>query len=495
LDYILPDFEKGCNCKVKAIAVGSGQAIAIGATGDADVLLVHSRKAEDKFVADGNAKERFDVMYNDFIIVGPPDDPAKISGMTTAKDAFTAIATAKAPFVSRGDQSGTNTKELSIWASAEISPTQQVDWYNSIGQGMGETLVFANEKGAYTLTDRATWLATMSNLPDLAILVGGNSLAENKDKALYNPYGVLAVNPDKFPAVNAGLAAQFVDWILSVPTQELIAGYGVDKWGQPLFYPNSQQYKDSLASGQPALKMTGLAAEVTWTEKQLNALDAINVDYTGKDGTTTTYNGVLISRLLEEAKAPTDAESLVLVGSDGYTFELPMADVAGCTDCIVAFDPEGGLRSVMPSQSGKAQVKGLVEIQVKGGGGAPAAGGIPEGAALKITGNVEAETGWTEDQVKAMPTIEAQSTNKAGETSTYTGVLINDLLALAKPKSDATGLVFVADDGYTAEVTLAEVQACANCIVSFRSEGGFGTVLPGFPGGVQVKGVIEIQVK
>lgn len=249
LDFILPDFEKQCNCKVKVVAVGTGQAIAIGAKGDADVLLVHARKQEDKFVADGNAKERFDVMYNDFVVVGPPQDPAKISGMATAKEAFTAIAAAKAPFVSRGDGSGTQTKEMSIWASANISPMQQVDWYNSIGQGMGETLIFANEKGAYTLSDRATWLATKANLPNLELLVGGNTLAENKDPGLYNPYGVMAVNPDKFPAVNSALATQFVDWILSVPTQKLIGSYGVDQYGQQLFYPNSQQYKDSLSGG------------------------------------------------------------------------------------------------------------------------------------------------------------------------------------------------------------------------------------------------------
>jgi len=291
LDYILPDFQKECNCKVKVIAVGSGQAMAIGAKGDADVLLVHSRKAEDQFVADGDATERFDVMYNDFVIVGPPNDPAKIGGMTSAKDAFTSIAAAKAAFVSRGDKSGTNTKELSIWASAEISSTQQVDWYSSIGQGMGETLVFANEKGAYTLSDRATWLAMMNNLPSLAILVGGNSLAENKDRTLYNSYGVMAVNPGKFSAVNASLASQFVEWILSVPTQKLIAGYGVDKWGQPLFYPNSQQYKDSLASVQPAsgipegaaLKVTGnVEAEIGWTEEQVKAMPTMQAQSKNK---------------------------------------------------------------------------------------------------------------------------------------------------------------------------------------------------------------------
>ena len=168
LDYILPDFEKQTNSKVDVIAVGSGQAIEIGSKGDADVLLVHSRKAEDKFVADGFAKERLDVMYNDFIVVGPKDDPAKIAGTPAAKDAFKQIMDAQAPFASRGDKSGTNTKELSIWSSASITPTKEMPWYNSLGQGMGDTLLFSNEKGAYTLTDRGTYLSMQDKLPNLA---------------------------------------------------------------------------------------------------------------------------------------------------------------------------------------------------------------------------------------------------------------------------------------------------------------------------------------
>jgi hypothetical protein len=253
--------------------------------------------------------------------------------------------------------------------------------------------------------------------------------------------------------------------------------------------------EEPLVGSQSALKLTGPATEVSWTEEQLKTLGTIDVDYTGTDGTTTTYTGVLISKLLEETGLPTDAGSLNLVASDGYSFELPVADVASCADCIVAFDPEGGLRSVLPGQSSKAQVRGLAEIQLKGDGGTSEIGGIPADAALKITGSVETEIGWTEEQVKAMPTEVAQSTDKSGETQTYTGVPINDLLAQAKPKSDATTVVLVADDGFTAEVALAEVQACADCIVSFRNQGGFSTVLPGFPGSAQVKGVVEIQVK
>ncbi len=243
LDYILPDFEKLYNAKVDVIAVGSGQAIEIGSKGDADVLLVHSRKSEDKFVADGHAKERFDVMYNDFIVVGPQADPAKIGGMTVAKDAFQAIMDAQAPFASRGDKSGTNTKELSIWASLNITPTAEMKWYNSLGQGMGDTLLFSNEQGAYTLTDRGTYLSMQDKLPNLAVLVGGKNLTENKDKALLNPYGVLAVNPELHPNVNYDLAMNFVKWLLSVDTQRTIEGYGKDTYGQSLFYPSSEEYK------------------------------------------------------------------------------------------------------------------------------------------------------------------------------------------------------------------------------------------------------------
>jgi tungstate transport system substrate-binding protein len=243
LDYLLPFFEKANNVKVNVVAVGTGQAIEIGRKGDADVLLVHARAQEDKFVADGQAKKRDDVMYNDFVIVGPKSDPAKIADAKDAIAAFKAISNTQSLFVSRGDKSGTNTKELSVWSSAHITPTKTLKWYNSIGQGMGDTLTFANEQQGYTLTDRGTWLAMQDKLKDLTILFGGQKLADNKDKSLLNPYGVMAVNPDKHPSVNYDLAMKFVDWILAVDTQKLIANYGVDKYGQPLFYANSAQYK------------------------------------------------------------------------------------------------------------------------------------------------------------------------------------------------------------------------------------------------------------
>ena len=245
LDAILPDVEQRFKADVDVVAVGTGQALEIGSKGDADVVLVHSRKGEDKFVADGHAKERFDVMFNDFIIVGPVDDPAGVAGMALAKDAFAAIAEAGAPFASRGDNSGTHTKETTIWASIPVTPTAEAGWYNSLGQGMGDTLVFSNEAEAYTLTDRGTYLSMRDKLPNLAILVGGENLAENQDKALLNPYGVLAVNPDMHPNVNAALAAQFVEWLTSVDTQRVIGEYGVDTFGQPLFYPSSAHWQAS----------------------------------------------------------------------------------------------------------------------------------------------------------------------------------------------------------------------------------------------------------
>ncbi|HLF29070.1 MAG TPA: substrate-binding domain-containing protein [Anaerolineae bacterium] len=239
LDALLPDFEAQCSCRVDVVAVGTGQALEIGSKGDADVVLVHSRKAEDQFVADGHAKERFDVMYNDFILVGPIDDPAQINGLATAQEAFNAVMDAEALFASRGDKSGTHNKELSIWAALTITPTAEMQWYNALGQGMGETLTFANEQGAYTLADRGTYLAMKDQLPNLSVLVGGATLAENKDKTLLNPYGVLAVNPDTHPGVNFALATQFVEWLVSPETQQAIGAYGANKFGQPLFYPSA----------------------------------------------------------------------------------------------------------------------------------------------------------------------------------------------------------------------------------------------------------------
>lgn len=239
LDAILPTFEKANNCKVDVVAVGTGQAIEIGRKGDADVLLVHARASEDAFVKDGFAKARYDVMFNDFILVGPKSDPAGAAGKALAKDAFKAIMDKQAIFVSRADKSGTNTKELSIWTSLSVTPTQAMAWYNAIGQGMGDTLIFTNEKQGYTLSDRGTYLAMRDKLPNLTIIVGGDNLANNQDKALLNPYGVLPVSPEKFPSVNEKLSTAFVKWITSEKTQKTIGEFGKDKFGQPLFYASA----------------------------------------------------------------------------------------------------------------------------------------------------------------------------------------------------------------------------------------------------------------
>ena len=240
LDAILPGFEAEHNARVDVVAVGTGQAIELGQAGDADVILVHARAREDAFVAEGHGLARTDVMYNDFILVGPTDDPAGVSGGTLAAEALAAIAAAGAPFASRGDDSGTHTKELSLWETAGVTPDPAGGWYNSLGQGMGETLTFANEAGAYTLTDRGTFLSMSDSLPNLMVVVGGDSIEANADPALLNPYGVIPVNPDKSDAINGELAQAFVEWITSAAVQEQIGQFGVDTFGQPLFYPDAQ---------------------------------------------------------------------------------------------------------------------------------------------------------------------------------------------------------------------------------------------------------------
>ena len=367
LGVILLDFEAEYNVQVDVVAVGTGQALQLGEDGNADVLMVHARAREDAFMDAGHGVRREDVMYNDFVIVGPADDPAGVQGMSDAGEAFKKISEAEASFVSRGDDSGTHTKEKAIWAAAGLDPSG--DWYISAGQGMGAVLTMADEQQAYTLSDRATYLARTLEGISLEILVEG-------DPILFNPYGVIVINPDKGEHIKDDLANTFIDWLISVPTQEKIGQFGVEQFGSPLFTPDSAPW-----------------------------------------------------------------------------------------------------RAAHPAEGGQAE------------------GGIPEDAALKITGNVATEIGWAEEEVLAMDAIDAESTNKDGETKTYTGILITQLLELAGVQEGAETLNFVADDGYMAEVALADAQACADCIVSFRNQGGFSIVMPGFPGNIQVKGVIEIQVK
>jgi tungstate transport system substrate-binding protein len=247
LDAILPTFEGAYNARVEVVAVGTGQALALGARGDADVVLVHARAQEDAFMAAGDGLERRDVMYNDFVIAGPADDPAAVAAAASAADALARIAQAEAPWASRGDNSGTHTKELSLWASAAISPTGST-WYAALGQGMGETLIYANEQGAYTLADRGTFLAMRERLPRLEVLFGGATIADNTDPALLNPYGVIVVSPDKHPGVNAALAGQFAAWLAAPETQAAIGAFGRDRYGQPLFYPAAAQPPAPAAS-------------------------------------------------------------------------------------------------------------------------------------------------------------------------------------------------------------------------------------------------------
>ncbi len=237
LGAILPAFEKESGARVDVIAVGTGQALALGAAGDADVLLVHARDKEDAFLAAGHGTDRREVMYNDFIIVGPGDDPAGIRGMSSASSALAQIAKREAIFASRGDDSGTHSKELALWKAAGHAPPSNAGWYRSLGQGMGATLRYAGEARAYTLTDRGTWLSQREPLGGLEILVGGASMAENHDPSLINRYGVIPVNPLKNKAIRGKLAAHFARWITSPPTQAAIGAFGRDRFGQPLFLP------------------------------------------------------------------------------------------------------------------------------------------------------------------------------------------------------------------------------------------------------------------
>jgi len=227
-DALIPPFEKKYDCTVKVIAVGTGQAIRLGRDGNADVLLVHDRDAEGKFVADGFGLERLDVMHNDFVIVGPAADPAGIRGLKAA-EALVKIAAAKACFVSRGDDSGTHKKEKKLWIAAGVTP--EGEWYLESGSGMEATLRVANEKIGYCLTDRGTWLAHRKEIDALRILAEGDPL-------LFNPYSVIVVSPAKYSWVKDKLASQFAEFVRSVEGQTIIRDFGKDKYGEPLFYPD-----------------------------------------------------------------------------------------------------------------------------------------------------------------------------------------------------------------------------------------------------------------
>ncbi len=237
LDVLLPLFEKKTGYFVKTIAVGSGQAMVMGQKGEADVLLVHSPDAEEKFMAGGYGAGRRLVMHNDFAIVGPAEDRAGIKGMKSSTAAFKRIATAQALFMSRGDNSGTYVKEKVIWKAAGIAPLKQ-KWYQQTGLGMGQTLNVASEKQAYTLADRGTYLALARRLA-LVILVEG-------ERDLLNIYHVIEINPVRWPKVNAAGAVAFADFMVSPETQAVIKVFGVDKFGSPLFFPDAGKQSEDL---------------------------------------------------------------------------------------------------------------------------------------------------------------------------------------------------------------------------------------------------------
>ena len=230
--YLLPIFTKETGIQVRVVALGTGQALDLARRGDADVAFVHARSAEEKFIAEGEGVKRYSVMYNDFVLIGPKSDPAKIAGGKDILAALRKIQAAQAPFVSRGDRSGTHIAELQLWKDAGIDiGTAKGPWYRDTGQGMGPALNTASAMNAYILADRGTWLA-FKNRGDLAVLVEG-------DQRLFNQYGVILVNPAKHPNVKKDLGQTFIDWLVSPAGQKAIAGYKIG--GEQLFFPNADQ--------------------------------------------------------------------------------------------------------------------------------------------------------------------------------------------------------------------------------------------------------------
>jgi tungstate transport system substrate-binding protein len=228
--YLLPIYEQQTGVKVRVVALGTGQALDVGRRGDADVVFVHARAAEEKFLEEGQGVKRYPVMYNDFVLIGPKSDPAKVAGSKDILAALKKVEAAQAPFVSRGDRSGTHMAELDLWKAAGVDiDKSKGPWYRDTGQGMGPALNTAASMGAYVLADRGTWLA-FKNRSDLTILVEG-------DKRLFNQYGVMLVNPEKHPNVKKDLGQQFIDWLVSPAGQKAIADYKIG--GEQLFYPNA----------------------------------------------------------------------------------------------------------------------------------------------------------------------------------------------------------------------------------------------------------------
>jgi tungstate transport system substrate-binding protein len=229
LEELVPKFRAKTGIEVRVVAVGTGQALEIGRRGDADILLVHDPDAEERFMTEGYGKSREEVMFNDFVIVGPAADPAGVKGLVSAKEAFSRIAQRHAPFVSRGDRSGTHQKEEEVWKRAGVEP--RGDWYVKSGQGMGAVLRMADQKNAYALTDRATYLAHRKDLESVVLVEG--------DPELVNRYSVIVVSPERHPHVKHGLAMRFSYFLLTAETQNLIADFGTDRYGRALFTPKA----------------------------------------------------------------------------------------------------------------------------------------------------------------------------------------------------------------------------------------------------------------
>lgn len=356
LDYLLPKFTEETGVTFKVVAVGSGQALQLGKDGNADVLLVHSPAAEKDFMAAGDGVRREDVMYNDFVILGPSADPAGIKGLTSAVDAFKKLAETKSTFISRGDDSGTHSKEKSVWTKAEITP--EGSWYVSAGQGMAEVLTMADEQQAYTLSDRATYLTRKNTGLTLDIMVEG-------DAALFNPYGVIAVNPAKNPAIKADLANQFIDWIISVPTQEVISQFGIDTFGGSLFTPSSALWVEAH-SDPAALTVKGMVeTETALTLDQLKASNPVTVTVAHPKKGDIEVTGVYMADVLALAKVKSDAAKVVFTASDGFTSEIDWPTLQACTGCMISIGEDGVLGTAMPDMTGSMWVKDLVSIEIQ----------------------------------------------------------------------------------------------------------------------------------
>jgi tungstate transport system substrate-binding protein len=332
---ILPAFESQCGCRVDVVAVGTGQALELGRRGDADVLLVHAPEQESAFMKEGHAVRRDDVMYNDFVIVGPAADPAGVAKVSMAKDAFRGIHAASAAFASRGDRSGTHTKELALWKAAGITPAAGAPWYLSVGQGMGETLTFANERNAYVLTDRATWTSMKGRLPNLRQVFGGASADTNPDRDLRNQYGVIVIDKARHAAVNTALALRFADWLVSKPTQQRIGAFGRDGAGHSLFYPDSDEFK---ATDQVRVVIGAKARTFTLDDlRKARRATLAGVEHVGvKKGALGKYTWVgaslkdLLLSVDPELAAPSRSASTIdVISSDGWIASLTWHELFG----------------------------------------------------------------------------------------------------------------------------------------------------------------------